>query len=107
MKQSEAVAKFIAGEDIFIGEYRQSIAEIIHWRDKDTGKAMSGPVLRHRVEKPRDTVTVIERVDDKFVPSSYRSAFERGQKVVVHFSSMNALRGNVEYRGVIEPLEKT
>src|ERR1043165_9560975 len=42
--------EWMAGEFLALGEYRMSKAEVINWRDKTTGRAMSAPMLRHTVE---------------------------------------------------------
>lgn len=102
--EKDAIAMFLAGHPVVLGEYRSSEAEVINWRDKTTGKALSAPVLRHVVEFGSKSVIINERVEENFDILNYRSPYRKGSKVLVELASMESQRGVISCRGNVIPV---
>lgn len=105
MHQNELVAAVLAGNIIVAGEYRHSKAETINWRDKQTGRAMSGVVLRHTIEMGSETVAVSERVPDGVKEGDIRWPWVKGQRVVLHLEELSRKLGLLSARGRLEALQ--
>ena len=99
MTKEQAIDKFLAGELVALGEYRMSKAEILNWRDKVTGRPMSGPALRHTVEFGGMSVAVNERVPDGMKLEDIRVPLTKGDSVVCHLSELTAQKGVFSARG--------
>jgi len=87
------------GELVVLGEYRMSKAELIQWRDKQTGKAMEAPMLRHTVEFGSISVQVAERVPDGTRVEDIHVGFSKGDKVAVYLTELTSTRGAVSAGG--------
>jgi len=105
MKKAEAMKQWESGAALLCVEFRMSKCERINWRDKTSGKAMSAPVLRHTVETATEAITVSERLDDNFNVETFKPAFQRGQRVLLHVTEMSTQGGVKSARGLLEPLE--
>jgi len=105
MKKAEAIKQWEVGSFLIPVEFRKSIAEVIAWRDKATGKAMTAPVVRHTVETATATLTVNERVPDDFNVGNFKQPFEKGKRVLLSVTELHQERGNFTARGVLLPLE--
>jgi len=66
MKEQEFQKLASAGNPVVVVEFRSSKAEKITWRDKETKKSLSAPVVRHTVECGEVSVGVGERVDENY-----------------------------------------
>lgn len=104
MKLSAIVELMKAGELVAVVEYRKSIAEVISWRDKVSGKAMKAPVLRHTVETATASVSVAERVPDDWDAAKYTPPFKKGDKVALWVTEWKTERGSVSARGELSPI---
>ena len=104
MSKTEVSERVLRGEFLAVGEYRHSRAEMINWRDKQTGRAMSAPVLRHTVEFDSQTIAVSERVPDGTKLEDIHVAFKKGEVVVLLLETMERNLGNVSARGRLERL---
>jgi len=88
------------GEFIAIGEYRMSKAEEISWRDKQTGRAMSAPILRHTIEFGSLGVSVSERVPEgRKLEDIKVVGLHKGDKVAVYLTELLTQKGMVSARG--------
>ena len=82
MKIEEAKKRFIEGKPCLVVEFRNSKAERIKWRDKESKQIMEAPLLRHACEAEDGTPYVVnERVDEKFKETEYVQKFKKGQDV--------------------------
>lgn len=104
LSEKDAIALFLAGKPVAMGEYRSSEAETIQYRDRETGRAASFPQLRHIVELGNKSVVVSERVGDGFNSAEYKSPFRKGQRVVVEITSLEVQRGMISVRGMLLPI---
>ena len=96
---SDYAAEWERGEFIAVGEYRLSKAEMISWRDKQTGRAMTAPMLRHTVEFAAGSVQVAERVPENTRIEDIAVPFRKGERVVVYFSELAQSKGSFTARG--------
>lgn len=93
------------GQFVAIGEYRHSKAEMLNWRDKQTGRAMSAPVLRHTVEFGDTSVAVSERLPESVTKiEDIKIEFKKGETVVLHIDELTRNLGLVSARGRLEKL---
>jgi len=106
MKSNELVVRVQSGECIMVGEYRHTKVEEINWRDKQTGRAMSGIVARHTVEFGQESVTVNERVPDGAKISDVKLPFSKGQTVALLVTEFSRAKGIASARGLLEPFEE-
>jgi hypothetical protein len=106
MDESTFLKRVRAGEMLAIGEYRHSRAEMINWRDKKTGAAMTAPVLRHTVEFGSNSVAVSERVPDsiKRIEDMPPIPFTKGETVILVIEELTKNMGLVSARGGLEKL---
>jgi len=104
IKLEEAVKRLSGGEVGAIAEYRFSKAEVMKWRDKESGKPLSAPILRHTVETAGQTIAITERVADDFDVLNYKPQFVKGQKVLVTITELTTVRGNTSGRGSLTPI---
>lgn len=90
-----------AGEFLAVGEYRHSKCETINWRDKQTGRAMTAPVLRHTVEFGDQSVAVSERLPDNITKEEEVPPvkWKKGQLVVLRITELTRNLGLVSARG--------
>jgi len=93
MTQKQLTDAFLSGGRFLVGEYRSSKAEIIHWRDKVSGKPLTAGTLTHIVECGNDSVKVMERTAEDFVPTAYKSPLAKGQRVCVLVDSIEVSKG--------------
>jgi hypothetical protein len=100
----DAIGLFKKGHQVVVVEYRNSVAETITWRDKESQKAMSAPILRHNVETETGPMVVDERQGEGFRPEDYKAPFKKGQRCLLHFNDMETQRGVLRARGVLQPL---
>lgn len=105
MNKATATAKILAGERIFVCEYRSSKCENITWRDKDTGRSQSAHIVRHTLESGPDSLILNERTGDNFDASKWAAPAKKGQTVVVHVTELKTERGMLSARGTLEVLE--
>jgi len=99
MTKDEAVKRFVSGYVLAMGEYRMSKTEEINWRDKLSGRAMSGCVLRHTVEFGDVSCTVNERVPEGVKVEDVKVSFVKGEPVVLEVSEWTSQRGVISARG--------
>jgi len=97
--------KINAGELLVAGVYRHSKAEMLNWRDKVSGRAMSAPVLRHTLEFGSETVSVSERVPENTRLEEIKIPWVKGQRVVLHLEELTRNMGLLSARGSLEPLQ--
>ena len=97
----QARRDFEAGVLSCVGEYRMSKAEMINWRDKDSGRAMSAPVLRHTLELNGASIQVQERVPDGTKLEDIHVPLKKGDIVVLRVSEWTVTRGLVSCRGAL------
>lgn len=104
MTEKEFVEQVQAGGLLVLGEYRMSKSEMIAWRDKQTGRPMTAPVLRHTVEFGDMAVAVSERLPDSVTKLEDVPAipFRKGQRVVLHLDELTRSLGMVAARGRLE-----
>lgn len=107
MNETTFINRVRAGAVLAVGEYRHSKAEMIAWRDKQTGRAMTAPVLRHTVELGDQSVAVSERVPDSITKLEDLPPvpFKKGQMVVLHVEELTRNLGQFSARGKLEPFE--
>lgn len=105
MKKADVTNAMLAGAFLIVAEYRSGAAEVINWRDKDTGRALSATVLRHVIEVGQHSVTVNERVPEGAKVEDIKFPAKKGDKVLLHLSSMETTKGMISVRGRIEPIE--
>lgn len=105
MKQAELIKRVLAGEILALGEYRHSKKEMLEWRDKQTGKALSAPILRHTVEFGDVSVAVSERVKDGTKLEDVNWPWVKSQRVVLRVQEIESKLGMVSARGVLEAFE--
>lgn len=105
MTEKEFVDRVQSGALLVLGEYRMSKQEMISWRDKQTGRPMSAPVLRHTVEFGDMAVAVSERLPDSITKLEEVPPipFKKGQRVVLHLDELTRSLGMVAARGRLEP----
>lgn len=99
---AEIAKRVTQGELLAIGEYRHSKAEMINWRDKQTGRGMSAPVLRHTVEFGNVTIAVSERVPDGTKIEDIKVPWTKGQTVALHLDELTRAQGMVAAKGTLE-----
>lgn len=106
MKKEEAVKLFEAGRPMCFVEYRGTIPEVINWRDKTSGKAMSMNRLTHNIEAGPISVQMSEIVKDgvPFDPMTYVPPFKKGQQCVLLIDSFQRDKGQYKASGKLEPL---
>lgn len=105
MKIEDSVKMFHDGQPVLIVEYRSSKAERIRWRDKESRNTLEAPILRFSCEASDGTPYIVnERVPDTFKETEYKSAFMRGEKVILKFTTMSIERGIMHFQGALEPL---
>jgi len=102
--KAEALAQLQGGVFGAFVEYRMSTAEVINWRDKATGKAMSAPIVRHTVETATASIAVAERVPDDFNVAAFKPTIKKGAKCFLVMSEYMTERGSVKARGELFPL---
>jgi len=106
MDEKTFISKVRAGNFLAVGEYRHGKAEMLNWRDKQTGRAMSAPILRHTVEFGETgnttSVAVSERVPDGTKLEDIKIAFVKGELVVLQFEELSRNLGLVSSRGMLE-----
>jgi len=90
------------GEFLAVGEYRHSKSEMLNWRDKQTGRAMSAPVLRHTVEFGDTSVAVSERVPEGTKLEDIKVPFVKGELVVLQLEELTRNLGLISSRGKLE-----
>lgn len=100
--QNQILAHIEKGDFATLGEYRMSKAEMLSWRDKQTGQARSAPVLRHTVEVGDKSITVNERVPDNTKLEDIRIPHHKGDPVVLVITELAIDRGIVSCRGTLE-----
>lgn len=111
MKNEEIVGLLRQGKPLVIGEYRRSKAEVITWRDKESGRPMSAPSIRHTVETPDETFEVsdfIEVPEGKTAEDIVRAfvpLFNKGAEVLVVVKGWQAAKGVVKCRGELHALK--
>ncbi len=105
MKKAEAYKLIEAGELVVLGEYRSSDAQAITYRDKTTGRMAEMNTLAHTVEFGAHSIKLRERTEDSFKPAEYKSAYKKGQRVVVHLESLLREKGVYTGSGKLQPLE--
>lgn len=104
MTEKEFLQRARAGEFVTVGEYRHSKKEMINWRDKQTGRPMTAPVLRHTVECGDNSVTVSERLPDTVqnleqVPPV---PWTKGEMVALLFEGLSKEKGLLTAQGKLE-----
>lgn len=108
MNEKQFLERVRAGEFLAIGEYRHSKTEMIQWRDKQTGRAMTAPILRHTVEfGDSNSVAVSERLPQSIekLEDVPKPIFKKGQTVVLVIDQLERNLGVVSARGKLEQLE--
>lgn len=103
MDEKTFIGRVRAGEILAVGEYRHSKSEMINWRDKQTGRAMSAPVLRHTIEFGNNSVSVSERVPEGVKLEDIKIPWQKGQMVVLKIEEISRNLGLVSARGSLEP----
>jgi len=104
ISRKEAFELWLKGSQILIVEYRNSVAETISWRDRETNKMLSAAILRHNVETDSGPLIINERMGEGFDPKSYASPFTKGKRYVCHFTEMATARGVTTGRGTLQTL---
>jgi hypothetical protein len=92
------------GAQCLVVEYRNTVAEVIQWRDRETQKMMTAPVLRHNVETQSGPLIVQERTGEGFDAAAYKSPFTKGQRYLLWFSELATQRGVTTGRGMLQLL---
>lgn len=106
MTKVEVTKMFEEGKAVLLVEYRSSRAERITYRDKVTRATVQMAVLRHSCEAADGSPYMVnERVAENFDEKGYHSAFQRGQRAVLIFTSMTVERGIPHFVGQLYPLE--
>lgn len=105
MNEQSFLKRVRAGEFLAVGEYRHSRKEMLNWRDKQTGRAMSAPVLRHTVEFGENSVSVSERVPEGTKLEDISVSWHKGEAVVLRVEEMTRNLGLVSARGTLEKFE--
>lgn len=109
MKKAELIPAIESGKILMLCEYRSTIAEKIHYRDKKTGMAMMFTKLTHNVELGADQIAVDERVPEGKVidPEEVKKKqpFKKGTSVVVHITSFFRDMGVYKASGTLEAIE--
>lgn len=100
----KALEDWQGGEFVLVGEYRMSKAEVIAWRDKQTGVAKEAPMLRHTVEFGQVSAQVAERVPEGAKIESLSVPFTKGDKVACYLSELMTMKGQVSMRGKLVKL---
>lgn len=101
---AQAVQMFKDGHAVVLAEYRSSEASVLEWRDRQSGRAMSAPVLKHVVEFGPKSVQVSERVPDTFNTTNYVSPIKKGERCLVSIFSMDVTKGAISVRGTLTPV---
>lgn len=105
MKQSEVIAKMMAGESYRIGLYLGSRAETGTMR-VEGGGTRKFPLLTHSVKCGKDILPVKEKVPDDFNPEAYQEPFNFGQRIAVHVESQAKDKAyNPVVYGTISPID--
>lgn len=104
MTDEEFLKRAKAGELIAIGEWRSSKAEIIKWRDHQTGRAMEAPNLKHNVEFAGTPVAVGERVAEGTKLEDIHVSFSKGDMVVLSIETISRTKGLMSATGRLERL---
>lgn len=107
MTEKEFMQRARAGEFLAVGEYRHSKKEMINWRDKQTGRPMTAPVLRHTIECGDQSIAVNERLPDSIgkledVPPV---PWKKGQSIVLLLSGLEREKGLLTAQGKLEQLD--
>jgi hypothetical protein len=102
MDETSFMSQVKAGSLLALGEYRHSKSEMLIWRDKQTGRPMEAPILRHTVEFGDCTVAVSERVPDGTKIENIHVPFVKGEMVVLHLEELTRNLGLVSARGKLE-----
>jgi len=104
IKLADAIKVWQSGSPVLLVEYRNSQAETIKWRDKETRRMMEAPSLRHSVETADSAIVVNERPAETMDVNKYVAPFRKGQKVLLHVQSLTTERGIVSARGILQPI---
>lgn len=105
MKLKDAIERFQAGSLMVIAEYRGTIAEVINYRDKLTGKAMSAPICNHSVEVGPYQIKLNERLQDGTDVKTLKVPFKKGQRVIMYLSGLTRTKGQLSADGTLEAIE--
>lgn len=106
MDKKTATSEWLTGRMLLVAEYRSSAAEVIQYRDKQTGKAATLKTLTHQVELGNTSVQVRERVDDNFDTAGFKAPFKKGTMVIFRVESLTRDKGVFKGAGVLEPLSE-
>lgn len=102
--REEIIDRIFAGEFLAVGEYRNSRAEMLTWRDKTNGQQRSAPILRHTVEFGNVSAAVNERVPDGTKIEDIHVPFNKGDMVVCALTELSQNLGQVAARGALSRL---
>ena len=102
----DVLAAFQRGAKVFLVEYRKSTAENITWRDKQSGRTLTGAVLRHTVETETESLIVDERPPDEFKVELFKPPFAKGQRCALWLTEMTSERGVNRARGQLQAVSE-
>jgi len=106
MTQKDAIAAFLAGEQVLFVEYFTSKADHIRWTDKDTRKPLEADVLSHTVLTAEAAIRVDQRLEEgqsaAQVKAMMQSNIKRGDKVLLRFSMLAVNKGSITCRGTLD-----
>lgn len=104
MKSSE-VSSLAERGPVCVCEYRSTRAQLINYRDKVSGKALSMPLCEHGIEIGDTQVRVSERLPDGVDVSTIKPPFKKGQKCLLAVESWVTEKGQTRASGKLYAIE--
>jgi len=104
--------RVLEGQILAVAEYRGFRLEVIRYRDKKTGAAVSAPIVTHSVELGAKQARVAEwlpdetPIDDKGLAANYVPAFKKGDRIIIKVESLKNDRGSCTIGGPMYKLEE-
>lgn len=107
MKDQDILKAIKKGVPLMVVEYRGFDADTMQWTNKATGRAMSAPIARHRVETESEGFVVTDFLPEGTKVEDAKSPYVKGQKLVLEIETMTKEKGTTRAKGILSPYESS
>jgi len=106
MKQSVMMSKIVAGNPLFVVEFRKTETDSVRRKVQKAGEAATMPLVKHTVLLGDVSFELTEFLPDGADLAQVKAPFERGAKVIVHIETIEKTkwgnRINGSFQGLLE-----
>lgn len=102
----QATEHWQKGAMTLLAVYRNGTAELGQWRDKESGRMMTGKRETHNLEVGNKSVQVVNFLPDEYDLSKWVAPAEQNDIVLLDLAALIPDRGLYRARGVITKLAR-